>query len=63
MAKDRCAAWDGQQCKRTSKLTNCVMRVQQGTILKGPVSVVVKLCPNHFQLDILRRTANAAKTA
>ena len=48
----RCAAWDGQQCKRTTKLTNCVMRIQQGELLKGPVSVVVPLCGEHFQLHV-----------
>ena len=53
--KPRCSAWNGQQCKATRNLTNCAMRVQQGTILKGPVSVVVPLCPKHFELDIPKR--------
>lgn len=52
---ERCAAWDGQQCKVRKKLTACAMTIQQGTILKGPHKVIVKLCPKHFQLDMSRR--------
>jgi hypothetical protein len=55
--KTRCAAWDGQQCRTTTNLTSCALRVQQGTILKSPVGVVVPLCGKHFQLDIKKRKA------
>ena len=55
--KDRCGQWDGQQCKATKDLTNCVVTIIQGTYLTTPDKVVVPLCPKHFQLHIPRRLA------
>jgi hypothetical protein len=46
----RCGAWDGQQCRKTTKLTKCVISPQQGNFLKVPDRVVVPLCEKHFWL-------------
>jgi hypothetical protein len=55
MSKPRCAAWDGNQCKATKDLTNCVFYIEQGKLLRGPERVVAPLCPKHFELLLPKR--------
>jgi hypothetical protein len=52
---ERCQAYENQQCRATKDLTHCVLRIEQGKLLKGPERVVVPLCPKHFNLLIERK--------
>jgi hypothetical protein len=56
--KERCAQWDGQQCRATKDLQGVVVHPVKGNWLEVPEKVVVQLCPKHFEV---RRTVRPAK--